>query len=60
MEERFRCLSCGHPFPWFPTDRGEPSCPACGGTRLERNPWLLGTGEGDVTAEEHLAVALEV
>lgn len=60
MVERFRCLSCGHTFPWFRADRGEPLCPACGSLRLETNPWLLGSAEADLDAEEHLAVALEV
>ncbi|MCS7207239.1 MAG: hydrogenase maturation nickel metallochaperone HypA [Dehalococcoidia bacterium] len=60
MVERLRCLSCGHIFPRFPTDRGERACPACGSTRLEANPWLLGTPDLTLTADDHWAVALQV
>lgn len=61
-KEEYRCLDCGHSFPWLARD-GEtpPVCPRCGSQRLERNPWLLGTPSSEgLTEEDYFAAGLKV
>ena len=51
--EEYRCLACGHIFPSH-EPLGIAVCPRCGGARLERNPWLLGTAEArDLTSDDY-------
>ena len=49
----FRCLGCGHAFPWPPA-LGKPRCPRCGSGRLWANPWLFGT-DTPVDPEDYLS-----
>ncbi|MEE9284945.1 MAG: FmdB family zinc ribbon protein [Dehalococcoidia bacterium] len=51
--EEYQCVDCGHRFP-SASPMADERCPRCGGARLERNPWLLGTAEADgLTAEDY-------
>ncbi len=51
--EEYQCLECGHGFP-SRVSLLEERCPRCGGGRLARNPWLLGTPDAEgLTAEDY-------
>ena len=61
MGTEYTCLSCGHQFPWFPSDGPAATCPRCGGAELERNLWLLSrTGTEGLSEEDHFLAGLAV
>ncbi len=55
--EELTCLDCEHVFPLLSSEEKDPECPRCGGKRLERNPWLLGTS-CKVSQEDYAKVPL--
>jgi putative FmdB family regulatory protein len=59
--EEYCCKACGHRFPWFAAEKGEPGCPRCGSTKLERNIWLLGgPGHQGLEVEDYCDALLAV
>jgi predicted nucleic acid-binding Zn-ribbon protein len=53
------CKDCGHSFNRLVNQKEKDSrCPRCGGQDLEEVPYLLGTADPDVSAEDYFDVAL--
>lgn len=59
LTEEYRCLTCGHVFPSRKL-MSEEECPRCGGVKLERNPWLMGTSESVCLTDEDYRHKVEV
>jgi putative FmdB family regulatory protein len=59
LTEEYRCLACNHIFP-SRKPMSEETCPRCGGPKLERNPWLMGTGQAACLTDEDYRHKVEV
>ena len=58
----YKCKVCGHVFDVHSEDGQEEAirCPRCGSDQIERNPYLFGSPDAELTPEDYFAAAMKL
>ena len=57
----YKCKACGHTFDVRKADGEEVvRCPRCGSELVERNPYLFGSPDAELTPEDYFAAAMKL